>query len=79
MIVRGGKMISVGKPDTTNRLLIGNDYARMATLEARWKSSGVSVRDYESLIPCAIWISKFPGTQYSEDIMKRLEELRCGN
>ena len=79
MLIRGGQMIRISKPNTNNRLLLTSDYARMATLEARWKSSGVSATECESLIPGAVWISKFPGTKYSPDIMKRLEELRCRN
>jgi hypothetical protein len=51
------------------------DWARAATLEARWKMAKVSEDERRILIPCAVWISKFPGMRLSSEIMERLELL----
>ena len=51
------------------------DWARAATLEARWKAHGVSEAERERLLPCAILHTKWPGTHYSEEVESRLKEL----
>lgn len=51
------------------------DWGRAATLEARWKMHGVSEHLRRQLIPCAVWMAKFPGLRFSEDIHKTLEDL----
>lgn len=77
MILRGGLFIKTVVTPHINRLLVANDYARMISLEARWIAIGISKSECEQLLPCAVWIAKFPGTKYSETIMKRLHELSC--
>ena len=51
------------------------DWGRAATLEARWKMHGVSEHTRRQLIQCAVWMAKFPGLRFSNDIHNKLEEL----
>ena len=51
------------------------DWGRAATIEAKWTSIGVSEDERRRLVPCYVWMKKFPGTRFSEDIMVRLQTL----
>lgn len=53
------------------------DWARAATLEARWTALGVSENDRRTLLPCAIWAAKHPGMRYAAHIESRLAEIMC--
>jgi hypothetical protein len=62
---------------TDDPLWSEKDYARAATLEARWAACGIAETDRQRLIPCAVWSAKFPGTLYDSETMKELESLVC--
>jgi hypothetical protein len=51
------------------------DWGRAATLEARWARSGISEDTRQRLIPCAVWIAKFPGMRLHESVMLELANL----
>lgn len=48
------------------------DWGRAASLEARWKSAGMPEDARRRLVPCAIWIAKFPGMTLHESVMSEL-------
>jgi hypothetical protein len=76
MLVRGGKMIRwLVKPEG-DRIWSDADWGRAAALEARWKSAGMSESDRRRLIPCAIWIAKFPGMLLHESVMAELNPIK---
>jgi hypothetical protein len=77
IVNRGGMLVKLSAEIKTDLLWLSSDIGRAKTLEARWKAMGVSNDECRKLIPCAIWLAKFPGTQYSDTIMTRLAELRC--
>ena len=77
MLCRGGKLSRWLLQPERDPLWSAADYARAATLEARWHAMGVSEDDRRRLLPCAIWIAKFPGTTYDPDTMARLKALLC--
>jgi len=74
---RGGTLVKVSTVSNSDPLWLDSDYSRAATLEARWSAMGVAEEERATLLPCAVWLSKFPGTQYPDTIMARLEKLRC--
>ena len=75
MIIRGGKMSKwLLKPDPDNAWS-QEDWGRAATLEARWNAMGVNEEDRRKLIPCAVWLYKFPGMQFHNSVMERLTTL----
>ena len=75
VLVRGGKMsMWLVKPDG-DATWSAEDWGTAATLEARWKSKGVTEEERLRLVPCAVWLKKFPGLVYSDDILERLEQL----
>lgn len=76
IIQRGGQLRAVSV-NTTDPLWLPGDYGRAATLEVRWSAMGVSAEERGLLLPCAVWLAKFPGTRYSEEIMSRLATLQC--
>lgn len=51
------------------------DWGRAQSLEIRFHRMGVSESDRRILIPAAIWRLKYPGLQFHDDIMRRLDEL----
>jgi len=55
------------------------DWARAATLEARWVALGVAEEERRKLLPCAIWLKKFPGLRFEDPIMTRIDALACKN
>jgi hypothetical protein len=74
-ILRGGKLVQLyvkpeGDPTWTEQ-----DWARSQTLEARWIAEGVSEKERERLLPCAVWKAKFPGLTYSPAVESRLQQL----
>jgi hypothetical protein len=73
---RGGHLRSVSV-SATDPLWLPGDYGRAMTLVARWLGMGVKAEECDQLLPCAVWLAKFPGTRYSDAIMERLSELRC--
>ena len=75
MLSRGGKLMRWLVKAEGDITWTETDMARAGTLEARWKMRGVSEEERRRLIPCAIWISRFPGLVYPEDVTKRLKEM----
>jgi hypothetical protein len=74
MLVRGKIAHWFVKPDsdpTWNE----EDWERAATYEARLQAKGVSETDRKFLIPCIVWSKKFPGMTFSNDIMKRIQDV----
>ena len=76
IIQRGGRLCAVSV-SATDPMWLPGDYGRAVTLEARWSAMGVSAEERGLLLPCAVWLAKFPGTRYSEEIMSRLATLQC--
>jgi len=74
MLVRGSMSRWIVKPDG-DVTWSEDDWGTANTLEARWKALGLSEDERRRLLPCAIWMKKFPGVVYSDDIMKRLGVL----
>jgi len=75
MLSRGGKLIRWLVKTESDITWTDTDVSRAGTLEARWKMMGISEEERRRLIPCAVWIARFPGLVYPEEIMKRVEEL----
>lgn len=75
MLVRGGQLSRwIMKPDgdlTWSEM----DWGRAATLEAKWRMAGVSEEERRMLIPCAVWLAKFPGLRLQDTVMDRLRAL----
>ena len=76
IIQRGGQLRVVSLM-ATDPMWMPGDYGRAVTLEARWSAMGVSEEERGLLLPCAVWLAKFPGTLYSEGTMARLTALQC--
>jgi hypothetical protein len=75
MLSRGGVLTRyLVRPDG-DLTWSADDWARAATLDARWRSLGVSEDERQRYIPCAVLVRKFPGMVYPEAVMKRLGEL----
>ncbi len=51
------------------------DWARAATLEARFTIIGLCEEERKQLIPCAVWKAKFPGLSYSPQIEYKLGQV----
>jgi hypothetical protein len=77
MLVRGQRMERWLVRPTGDPTWSPVDWARAATLEARWIAAGVPEADRRRLLPCAIWAAKHPGTRYAPYIEERLAELAC--
>jgi hypothetical protein len=75
---RGG-CLRILSASASDPLWLPSDYGRAAALEARWVSLNVPAEERTALLPCAVWLAKFPGTQYSDAVMARLSELKCTN
>ena len=73
-VCRGGKIIAVEKP-SGDATWCADDWARAATLDAKWASQGVSVDERKRLVSCAVVYKKWPGTVFEESVMARLLEL----
>lgn len=76
MIARGGKLHPwivkpVGDPSWS-----AADWARAATLDARFAAAGLKEAERRQLVPCAIFKAKFPETTYAELVEKRLNTLK---
>jgi hypothetical protein len=77
MYCRGGKLQHwTLKPDGDSTWTSA-DWGRAVTLEGRFSAVGVSEEERRKLIPCAVYLHKFPGTVYDVATMKRLQELLC--
>jgi len=76
ILQRGGQLRAVSV-FATDPMWLPADYGRAVTLEARWSAMGVSAEERARLLPCAVWLAKFPGTLYSDEIMACLSDLRC--
>jgi len=74
MLIRGKIINWFVKPDNED-VWNEEDWGRAATLEARLISLGISEQERMKLIPCAVWLNKFEGLQFSEEIMMKLKEL----
>lgn len=77
MLCRGGKLSRWILRPEQDPLWNSEDYARAATLEARMTAHGICEGERRRLIPCAVWLSKFPGTRYDTETMKKLESVLC--
>jgi len=75
MFLRGGELRRwIVRPEgdpTWN----ADDWARAATLEARWISRGVCEEERRLLLPCAVMKAKWAGTTYGAEIEARLLSL----
>ena len=78
MLSRGTLTQYILKPDG-DQTWSTEDWSRAKTLEARWRSLGVSEDDRRRFIPCAVLVAKFPGIVYPDNVMKRLNELSVEN
>lgn len=78
MFQRAGQLVRIGDPkgDLT---WSSEDKGRSRTLEARYRSLGVSEEELGRLLPCAVLQRKTPGLRYPAEIEKRLVELACKN
>ena len=75
MLVRGGKLSRwIMKPDG-DPTWSDADWGCAATLEIRWRMAGISEEERRKLIPCAVWLAKFPGLRLQQEIMDRLRAL----
>lgn len=75
MLSRGGTLTQyLVRPDG-DETWSADDWGRAMALEARWTTLGVSEEERRRYIPCAVLLAKFPGIVYSDNIMKRLDEL----
>ena len=75
MLVRGGKLSRwIMKPDG-DPTWSDADWGRAATFETRWQMAGISEDERRKLIPCAVWLAKFPGLRLQQGIMDRLSAL----
>ena len=75
MLVRAGKLMPwvirpEGDPTWTEA-----DWARAATLEARFTVRGICEEERRQLVPCAVWKSKFPGLTYSPLVEYKLSQI----
>ena len=62
------------KPDNED-LWNDEDWGRAKTYEARLLSQGINESERSKLIPCIVWMKKFPGIQFRSDIMEKLSEI----
>lgn len=76
MLQRAGKLMPWIVRPAGDPTWSAADWGRAATLEAKWKLTGVSESDRRTLIPCAVWSAKFPGMIYDVGVMQRLNDLR---
>lgn len=77
MLCRGGILKPwILKPDG-DPTWTTEDWARAATLEARFSAAGATEEERRKYIPCAVYMLKFPGTTYDIVTMKRLNTLLC--
>ena len=74
---RGGVVVPLRVQPDGDATWSANDWARAATLEARWFSSGVSEEERRMLLPCAVLRAKFPGIAFHPFVETRLRELAC--
>ena len=75
MLCRGGTLHPwIVRPDgapTWTR----EDWARAATLEARFAARGACEAERRRLVECAVWRAKFPGLRYDSAVEARIKEL----
>ena len=72
MLCRGGKLTRWDMRDVGDATWSVDDCARARTYEARWRALGVEEGERQRLIPCAILLAKWPGTQFPPAIMDAL-------
>ena len=80
MLSRGGSLTQyIVKPDG-DPTWSPTDWARAATLEARWLSMGVAEDERRRYIPCAVLVAKFPGSLIFPDaVMKKISNYAVEN
>lgn len=75
MLVRGGKMMHwIVKPEG-DPVWSSEDWARAATLEARYAAKGVSESERRKLVQCAVFKKKWPETKFTTAIESQLKAL----
>jgi hypothetical protein len=75
MLVRAGKFVPwVVKPEG-DTVWTTDDWARAATLEARFIQLGLCEEERRQLIPCAVWKAKFPGLTYTPVVEHKLSKF----
>ena len=78
MIVRGGKLIPWILRPPADPSWSSADWARAATLEARYAALGVREEERRRLVPCAVVKARWPETRFTVAIEERLASLRAG-
>ena len=75
--IRGNCMYSykITKDDVLDPTWTVVDKSRAQTIEARLTSKGVTTQECETLVPCIVWKSKFPGLMYDDAIEARIRTL----
>jgi hypothetical protein len=74
-LVRAGKMMHWTTRPEGDAIWTENDWARAATLEARFTFLGICEEERKQMISCAVWKAKFPGLTYSPQIENRLGQI----
>jgi hypothetical protein len=75
MIIRGGKLYPWILRPIEDPINTSADLARAATLDARYAAHGVCEAERQKLVPCAMVKARWPETQFTPEIEKRLTEL----
>jgi hypothetical protein len=76
MIARGGKLHPWIVKPPADPSWSPADWARAATLEARFAGLGVREEERRRLVPCAVLKARWPETRFVAAIEDRLEALR---
>ena len=76
MIVRGGKLYPWILRPLADPSWSSADWARAATLEARFAALGVREEERRRLVPCAVLKARWPETRFATAIEDRLTALR---
>lgn len=76
MIVRGGKLIPWIVRPVGDLTWTQTDWARAATLEARFTAAEVREEERMRLVPCAVLKARWPETRFTAEIEERLAALR---
>ena len=74
MLVRGKIVQGFVKPES-DPIWNEEDWSRASIYEARFQAHNVSESERQLLLPCIVWIKKFPGLTFSPNIMQRLKEV----
>jgi hypothetical protein len=75
MIIRGGQFYPWIIRPVNDPVNTPADLARAATLDARYAAHGVCEAERHKIVPCAMLKARWPETQFTSEIEKRLAEL----